>query len=210
MSMLSRFSSLQRPSILFVASARTQNTVIGDTLTINKPTGTVQGDLMIAVISANGSSGTWTSPAGWTEVADEGSRPNLCFSYRVAGASEGASYTFTCSFNNQRTTGCILTYRNAAYDAVGAFAENTDPIVAPAVTASAAASVLIGAAVRDAPNVTISTPSGMTARVTDNDADQNSYIVCDQYVNAGSTGTRSFTMGNSGNTSGALLVIKPN
>ena len=87
---------------------------IGSSTTINfsKPTGTVEGDLMVMcfglsyVFTVPG----WTWPTGWTLVYDLTSRPsgyegstNLVFPfmtmviYKVAGASEPSSYPITLS-----------------------------------------------------------------------------------------------------------------
>ncbi len=191
----------------FVASAATQNTVNSTSLVINKPTGTQQGDLMIAFMAGE-SAGTWTGDTGWTEVVDANVKFALRAAYKVAGASEGASYTFTSS-SSRILSGAILTYRGAAYDAIGSIASGANPLVITGPTASEDFSVLIGYAGRLASGVTITAPASMTARVTDNDGNAPSYVIADEYVLAGATGTRSFTIGSAVDVSGVLLTIKP-
>lgn len=70
-------------------------------LTINKPTGTVQNDVMIASIAVRASTVTITPPSGWTLVRrmdNADSTANSLAVYRlVAGASEPADYTWTFS-----------------------------------------------------------------------------------------------------------------
>lgn len=72
-------------------------------LTINKPTGTVQNDVMVAAITINpngASVPTFTPPSGWTMIQQSTNQsgtyyPSTAIFYKVAGASEGASYSWT-------------------------------------------------------------------------------------------------------------------
>lgn len=192
----------------FVASASTQNASSGTTLTINKPTGTVDGDLMVAVMSRASGNTDWTSDTGWTEVADQSSNPDLSVAYKVAGPSEPSTYTFT-SLTASTFSGSILTYRYAAYDTIGSFTTGTNPLILPSISPSESQSILIAAGARAAASVTLGTPTSMTARVTDNDATSPSYIVCDQTVAKGPTGTRSMSTGSLSEVAGIMLALKP-
>jgi hypothetical protein len=98
----------------FIA-ATTTSPVATSTITINKPAGTQQGDLMLAFVSGSINL-TYTGDTGWTEIADQGVEPSLRVAYKVAGASEPSSYVFTSSSTSGNKTGAILTYRYAAYD----------------------------------------------------------------------------------------------
>ena len=75
------------------------------TLTINKPAGTISGDVMIAAIAVRPNTATITAPAGWTLIRrTNNANTNMSSqaTYRkVAGAAEPASYSWT--FNT--TTG---------------------------------------------------------------------------------------------------------
>lgn len=195
----------------FIASAQTQNATVGAALVINKPAGTQAGDLMVAAVAGGTSdTTTWTGDTGWTEVADLASKPNVRLAYKVAGSSEPASYTFTASSGANTNAGCILTYRNATYDTVGAFVTATTPAPAPGITVAANYSRLIGVFANGAVSVTCTTPPGMTARVTDNDATTPSYLVADEIVSLGATGTRTSDIGTISNGgAGILLAIKP-
>ncbi len=61
-------------------------------LTINKPTGTVQGDVMVASISVRPNTATITAPSGWTLVRrldnTNTTANSLAVYYKVAGSSE--------------------------------------------------------------------------------------------------------------------------
>lgn len=101
-------------------------------LTINKPTGTANNDLMVSFIYTNGLAGGITPPAGWTEVLDssmstESANVQIC--YKTA-SSEGSSYNFTTGTATD-ITGFIVTYRYGAYDTVGTVSTN---MIAPSIT----------------------------------------------------------------------------
>lgn len=70
-------------------------------LTITKPAGTVNGDVLIASIAASSSTATITPPSGWTLVnsaTQSNTNPSKLSTYSLAaGASEPASYTWTAS-----------------------------------------------------------------------------------------------------------------
>lgn len=197
----------------FIASAQTQNTTNTDLLVINKPTGTVENDLMVAVMASNGNkAATWTGDTGWTEVADQGgTTATVRIAYKVAGASEGASYTFTASTANNLLGGCILTYRGAVYDAIGSFVTGTavGSLTPTGPSAALTYSTLIGVSAANAASVTYTVPFPMTTRVTDSGADAPSYVVADEIERAGATGTRTFTSsGTASQTSAIMLTIK--
>ncbi len=195
----------------FISTASTQTTVNGADLTINTPSGTANGDLMIALLSSETTTTgrTWTPPAGWSEVADLNDATGLCFAYKNATGSEPASHTFVNAIATNRLSGSILTFRYAAYDAIGSFITGANPLSLPSISPSASQSIVIAAAARAAASVTLGIPPGMTARVTDNDATPPSYIVCTQGVAKGPTGTRSISTGSTTNVAGIMLAIKP-
>ena len=208
MQVFKKNSAAAKPT--FIASASTQNASAGTTLVVNKPSGTQQGDLMVAVMAGGTNSGiTWTGDTGWTEVADLGAKPSLRLAYKIAGSSEPSSYTFTGS-NSITLSGSILTYRSAAYDTIGTFVTSTTPAPAPSISVSANYSMLIAAFANGATSTTCSTPPNMTARVTDNDATTPSYLVADELVAIGATGTRTSDIGTISNGgAGILMSIKP-
>ena len=70
-------------------------------LTINRPSGTSVGDVMIASIAVRPNTATITEPAGWTLVRRidnaNANANSLAVYYKVAGGSEPANYTWTFS-----------------------------------------------------------------------------------------------------------------
>ncbi|MGH7313504.1 MAG: PQQ-binding-like beta-propeller repeat protein [Candidatus Rokuibacteriota bacterium] len=81
----------------------------GASLTVNKPTGTIQNDVMIASVAVRPHTVTITPPAGWTLVRrmdNANATANALAVYRkLAAASEPASYTWTLSTHTGATAG---------------------------------------------------------------------------------------------------------
>lgn len=133
--------------VTHVASARTPGTYPGvssntDTITISKPSGTVDGDVMVAW-TVIGATHTLTQPGGWTllDSFDTGTGGfRMLVWYKIA-ASEGSNYTWTSSSNTVPATGIISTFRGVdtvsgpihAYDKTGSVA-STNPVTTPTVS----------------------------------------------------------------------------
>lgn len=92
---LQRAKTSANSGIIFVSTA---------TMTLNKPTGTVSGDLMVMCVSFGYIFGapTITWPTGWTVVYDYNNLPSgydsptlTAVIYKVAGSSEPSSYSVT-------------------------------------------------------------------------------------------------------------------
>ncbi len=83
-------------------------------LTITKPTGTADGDVLIASIAASSSAATITPPSGWTLVNSQTqsntNTSKLSTYWLAAGASEPASYTWTFSGGARDLAGAISAY----------------------------------------------------------------------------------------------------
>lgn len=95
-------------------------------LVITKPSGTVDGELMVAALAYNGSSNPFTPPAGWTLISDSNSASTspkgLVTYYRIA-SSEGANYTWTLSSNT--VGGAILRISGIQDTPIGASSAST-------------------------------------------------------------------------------------
>jgi hypothetical protein len=199
--------------IEFIASAQTQNISSGTSLVINKPTGTQQGDLMIAIAGASGGAALWTQPSGWNEVRDQNGGTNLMVSHYIAGASEPGSYTFGFGAN-RNLSGIIVTYRNAAFDVVGTIAttQSSGVQTAPAVTLTESASTLFAFFAEVGASRTWSSPtSGLISLATDSDGTVPSWaLYSEANVASGSTGSKSATCSTTSGTFGCFLLgIKP-
>lgn len=143
----------------FVAWANAGSTATVASLTIDKPAGVQQGDLLVCVIRGNDS--TWTGDTGWTEVIDDRA---LRVAWKIAGASEPASYTFNQT-PNKNCYGGIFAFRGAAYDAVGTTATigGNGSLSAPGVTLSSFGGDLLFVEGDNQASRTFTTPAGHTA-----------------------------------------------
>lgn len=149
----------------FVALA--SKTAASEDVVIDKPTGTIEFDLMIAVLHGT-STVAYTIPSGWAVI---GANPSVPFrAFKIAGASEPATYTFADG-NAGIDLGAIFTYRGG---------KKTTPILdgSPAITNTFAATVINYTATSAAQNnelltaigtyngnSTISTPTGFNLRL---------------------------------------------
>ncbi|MFE6223004.1 hypothetical protein [Streptomyces sp. NPDC057854] len=107
------------------------NTQVGSSasstsVVVTKPTGTASGDLLTAFVTSNYQA--VSAPAGWTEIGDYGIETFRVHVFRkVAGGSEGSSYTFTVP------SSATLLCQATAWRGV----DNTTPIdIAPVLSAS--------------------------------------------------------------------------
>jgi hypothetical protein len=182
-------------------SQSANSSVSGTTLTVDKPTGTVEGSMLVA-FAMTSSSNTWAAPSGWTEVLDTSGRG--CF-YKVAGASEGASYTFTLSSSSDRHV-VILNYKNASWDKIGSLSSSlTDPTVAPSVTVAVNNSLVIDFVTRGSA-AEYATPSGWTNIYEQTEI--STIFLLSRSFDAGSTGTVTVDAID-GNGRSVLIVLSP-
>lgn len=182
-----------------------------ESLAINKPAGTAEGDLMLMhIINA-------TPPAGWTVV------PNLDLVrgdtlYKVAGPSEPSSYTITGpGFADGGAT--IVTYRDvnavAPINASGGndYSDNnqTSVVVAPSVTTDEPACRVVHFHSAQA-STTTTVPSGSTLRV---DCELQGFSRPTMQTTdfkrdaVGMTGGRSSTLGVTAYAAGHTIALAP-
>lgn len=99
----------------------------GAGLTINKPAGTIAGDVMVASITVTPSTIGITAPSGWTTVQNtlqtQDATSHLTTYYKVATASEPASYAWSFSTSHSGAVGGIATFSGV---------DTTNPIVSSA------------------------------------------------------------------------------
>ncbi|NOT12918.1 MAG: hypothetical protein HOP23_13975 [Methylococcaceae bacterium] len=92
-------------------------------ITVNVPTGTTSGDVMIASVAVTPAAVTINTPTGWTLIRTiqntSSTRSRLAVFRRVATASEPASYAWTFSRSHSGAVGGILSFSGV---------DNTSPI----------------------------------------------------------------------------------
>jgi len=150
------------------------NAAASGSLAINKPTGTVQGDVMFASIAIRPETGTITAPSGWTlvrRVNNTNSNENtLATYYKVAGTGEPASYTWSFS-TSSGAAGGITTFTGVdTSDPIdvenGQNTANGTTHASPSITTTIANTMLVTAHAFSS-STTWSSPAGMTEAYED-------------------------------------------
>jgi len=182
------------------------STATGPSLTLDVPTGTQDGDLLIAavIITDDAPDVSWdTVPSGWTLYVDDqatggapSSPPKLYIWYRIAD-SEPASYTWTGDDIDAGYMGAMLGYRgvdnSTPFDATRTIATGTGTSLNPAsITTVTADAWVVAVGFSDDNDGYSGLSSGYTARVAslafDPGASGNGATlgICD--IDAGATG----------------------
>lgn len=185
---------------------------LGGDPVVPKPTGTVAGDLLIAVGCTNGSGNPITAPAGWTQHANSLSNDNPLWT-KIAGGVEPASYTFTVA---NIANSIVVIIRVSGHNPttpvdVASGVTGTGNLVIPSLNSGGAARLLLQIVVKQS-NVTFTGPGSQTERVDATVAAMTyGYAAGDETVGAGATGSRTWTpSGGAGIVGvGYMLAIGP-
>lgn len=187
------------------------NTAAGTTLTIPKPANVAQGDLLVSCLSLNGGSITTTgAPAGWTRLAAVTTiaNPKVYGYYKVATASESASYSWTTT--STTSGGGIARYSGAAgldTAATTASGAATSSGTVPAVTTTTAKAMLVGCMSVNSGSVSLTSPAGMAQAV---EAGARRFEVADGIqANAGPSGAKTWTFSAAREWAGWLVALRP-
>jgi hypothetical protein len=184
------------------------STSLGADPVVAKPSGTVDGNLMIASGVAGGG-GVLTAPAGWTQLLGS-------FLWWKIASGEPSNYTWTLS--GATTTGLIVIDRFTFHDpspidvVQGVSAPNgTLNIVIPSVTPTGANRLLFQTVARAAASASFTPPGTAVER---RDAAAPTALLSDaggdEAVGASPTGTRTWVPStSSGQALGFMVAIKP-
>ncbi|MCW2576975.1 MAG: hypothetical protein JWR28_1124 [Modestobacter sp.] len=188
------------------------NTTAGTTVTVAAPSGTASGDVLVSCLALNGST-VASAPAGWSSIAGvtSVSNPRVYGYYKVAGASEPTSYSWTLASSVASSAG-IARYSGAsgldgaATQASGA--SGTSGVV-PGVTTTTANAMLVGCmgVNSSASTSTITPPADMT-QAWDLGGKRHEYADGLRSA-AGATGDRTWTFNASRAWAGWLVALRP-
>ena len=182
-------------------------------LTINKPAGTITGDVMVASIAVTPGTVGITPPSGWTIVQDivqvQAATSHLTTFYKIATAGEPASYTWNFSANHSGVVGGIASFSgvdtSSPIVSSASLIENANNTVnhtAPSITASADDMLITVHEYQS--SGTWTPPSGMTEVVdgySEPSPGANGISLEMNYLllgSAGATGTKVATASNNG------------
>ena len=190
----------------------------GTSITVAKPSGTVDGDVLVALVAAIISSSpySFTPPAGWVatgaiaQFAASGGRMQIWT--RVAGGSEPANYSWTVSNAITQSAAVVLRYApqspttppGVVDDAVMSSFQASG-VVSPSVVATGNADTLI--ALFGAGSGTVGVPpSDMTQRAVIEQSNIKVAIYDEPLTATGATGTRTLNGPTSG-AAGSILLF---
>ena len=190
----------------------------GTSVAPSKPSGTTDGDILIAYLVVGGASKTITPPSGWT-LKDErqGDDPDgTTYLYWKWASSEPASWTWSWSGSAYGEIE-VVAYSGAitSGDPIDVFSESVNSVnahsstVASAITTTVANTMLV-LCIMSWDSGPFASSSGMTERY-DGGASLNLALYDVAQASAGSSGTKTTTHANSGgnDTIVHLLALKP-
>ena len=197
--------------------ATTVNSSSSGDVTVDRPAGTVAGDVLVACLAVNGASvATGGVPQGWATLAEATSagNPKVFGYYRVAQAGEPAQYTWGLS-GSASSSGGIARYSGVSVldtlegsPSVGGGGSTTSATIAGPTT-TVANTRLVGCmgANSSNPNVVVTEPTGMTAGW---DLEGKRQQMSDGPVaSPGATGDRTWTFSSGRAWAGWLVALRP-
>lgn len=159
---------------------------------IDKPSGAIQGDVLIAALVNSSTGNSISAPAGWTERWQGSFMPiygyQAAIFTKVAGSSEPGYYTFTTT--EGYFSGFISAYKDLTdFDTIGTEAEGTGySVTANSINPSTTAIVLHLTIDRDDGDTNYTPPSGFTERIDVDGGNYFSWHLSDKEFPSGATG----------------------
>ena len=186
-------------------------------LSITKPSGTSNGDLLIAVLRGGGNSGTATitpHQSGWTtEIADTSlGFPNPWYVFSRNASSDPSSYSFVRSASTGTFDGVICLFRGGSnsVNVVGSFTNSSGTsLTAPSITPSANGLFIVAYSWNGTPIISVA-PS-LTALNTDlnNDGIAGTTVIYGGNATSGvATGSKTLTISSSADWVAAQLSLE--
>ena len=182
-------------AISFVAAATASSVGSGTSITVDKPTGTADDDL-VAVIVANINNATYSTLSGWVKEAETSTPDNISLAvFTKIADSEPSSWTFTQSgtgwwgWASLAFRGVDTTDPVADASTGNAYTTSDTNVRAESVTASGTYTALwLGAYIHDVGGAISANPSGFTERVDVELSDSHMRIWCGEKSFSAATG----------------------
>lgn len=164
-----------------------------DPITITKPTGVVDGDLLLMVLNQRDSISVFTLPAGWTRATDlelrrtASDQMSPAIAYKIA-SSEPSDYTVT-SDRTQKVSAVILAYSSidaAVFDVTPTTAhrasayDNNSPNPPAITTTTDNAEIVTIQLVSNAEITAAGAPTGYALRVDHTPFDDRNILIADK------------------------------
>jgi hypothetical protein len=174
-------------------------TFSGTSVTLNRPTGVMAGDLMLAFITWTGDPGTVTPPSGWTlAVSKTASTPSIAAYWAIAGANEPTTYAFgwSTAASGGGGTAAYSGAKNStpiAASAVGNVISGSKTATLPGVTTTGAYQVEVGFSGATTQGLWPATVTGWTVRTRTFGSNPNGGFADRVIATAGATGSTNWT-----------------
>lgn len=185
----------------------------GTNLVVSTPTGTADGDLLLAVVSGENHGASLSAPAGWTQIFQGTSPSNFVMAvwYRVA-SSEPATRTFSSTISHAMN-GAIIRYSGAdqttPIDASGWATAFGNPVAPDITTTVGGTTVVRMGSLEDSSVSDIGYPPGTNGRIEFDIVPGQVTSVADlPQATAGPTGTATFT-GSGDDYVAATIALTP-
>jgi hypothetical protein len=199
------------------------------TLAINRPSGVLADELLVAAIGvkcqSDGTGATITPPAGWTSIVKsvEGNNGNTTTEsfYHLVDGNEASSFTWTSNTSGNMGGVILRIAGNATSSFINTSGEssagaNLTSAVVPTLTTTEDSCLLvsfIGSSRQAGSTLSVTPPVSMTERVDVCSADvsnQNRMIAAatETLGSAGATGTRTFTLSTARDSCAQGIAIK--
>lgn len=190
-------------------------------ITVTKPSGTAEGDLLFASICVDSQTPTIDTPSGWTALhKQQAVAISTAIFYKLAGGSEPSDYTFTWPSTNADSTAAIArisgAHQTTPIDVSDEGTGGSSTMVAPAVTTTVDDTLIVRVVLADQGATSIdpwTPPTDHTeewdfANPTLFDGQGQTMAHIDQ-ASAGDSGTGSFTANASDGYHGYTVAIAP-
>lgn len=191
-------------------------------VTLDRPAGTVVGDVLVATISADLNPSVTQVPTGWTamvnglSVNSSGSSGARLYSYyKVVTSSEPASYTWSLSAA-RKWGGGVTAYRGVdtatPLDSSVVTAVNTTytatALTLPSITTASGGAMLVGGLALDSANPAVSAPSGWVEQ-WESAGGQVAEHASGTQAEAGATGPATWTLSGTRAVGGWRAALRP-
>ncbi|TFV68758.1 PKD domain-containing protein, partial [Blastococcus sp. CT_GayMR19] len=201
------------------ASTSAAGTTAGTSVVVPKPAGVVDGDILIAQITADGAPSVSAAPAGWSTVVSPlavGNSARVFAYYRVipTASAEPASYTWRLS-SSVRWNAVMTDFHGVdtttPFDTVARTRVNTsnsNTVAVPGVTTTTAGAMLVGGVGPNSASVAVTPPTSWTESI-ESRGGQTAELAYQARPTVGATGTATWRLGSSTTAAGWLRALRP-
>ncbi|MCV2491113.1 PKD domain-containing protein, partial [Geodermatophilus sp. YIM 151500] len=204
-------------AVTVVSNATATDDVGGTAVTVARPAGVAEGDVMIAQFTADFAPTVSSAPAGWAPVVDPldiNARATLFAYYKVAGSAEPTSYTWQLSAAQPWNAG-VTAYRGVdgttPFDTAASTAVQTvaaTSLTVPQVTTTTDGAMVVGGVGLNNRTSTVTPPAGWTES-WEGTGGQVSELAHRSQPTAGPTGDATWTYPATMQSAGWVRALRP-